>query len=263
MKLNSGATGRRGFSSAQLLVTFTITLTILAFSTAACAQDADSKPCPAKPAPEAEVYRSFQLNNVTQQSELNDIQTAIRNMVTRAKIYSVASQNVIAVKASPEEMELVRKMIAELDRPRRLYRLTYTITDVDGGKRGDTQSYALIVSSEEKTSLKLGSRVPIITGTYDASSSSAESQVQYVDIGMHIEANVGGSVDGLMLRTKVEQTTIADEKSTASPQNPIVRQAILDGVSTLIPGKPLVLGSLGPAGTTHKQEVAVVAEMVK
>jgi type II secretory pathway component GspD/PulD (secretin) len=247
-----------------MLVAFTITLAFLAAIAGAQAQSADTKPCPANLAPEAEVYQSFQLNNVTQQSELNDIQTAIRNMVSRAKIYSVASQNVIAVKANPEEMELVRKMIAELDRPRRLYRLTYTITDVDGPKRADAQSYSLIVSSEEKTSLKLGSRVPIFTGrTYDASSSSWETQVQYVDIGMHIEANVGGSADGLMLRTKVEETTITDEKSAASPQNPMFQQAIWEGVSTLIPGKSLVLGLLGPAGTTHKQEIAVVAELVK
>jgi type II secretory pathway component GspD/PulD (secretin) len=265
MKLNSNATGRRCFSSTELLVAFTIILAFFASSAGAQAQSADSKPCSAKPGPDAEVYRSFKLNNVTQQSELSDISTAIRNIVSNAKIYSVATQNVITVRASVEDMELVQKMVAELDRPRKLYRLTYTITDIDGSKRADAQSYSLIVASDEKTSLKQGSRVPIVSATNDASNSSAESRVQYQDIGMHIEASVWGSTDGVMLRTKVEQTqtTIADEKATASPQNPNVLQAVWEGVSTLIPGKPLVIGSLGPAGTGHKQEVAVIAELVK
>jgi hypothetical protein len=66
-----------------------------------------------------------------------------------------------------------------------------------------------------------------------------------------------------MLRTKVEQTTVADEKSGVGAQDPIVRQTVLDGASTLSLDKPLVLGSLDILGSTRKQEIAVIAELVK
>jgi len=38
---------------------------------------------------------------------------------------------------------------------------------------------------------------------------------------------------------------------------------VLDDTSTLTPGKSLVLGSLDIPGTTRKQEIEVVAELVK
>jgi len=38
---------------------------------------------------------------------------------------------------------------------------------------------------------------------------------------------------------------------------------VLEGTSALTLGKPLILGSLDIPGTTRKQEIAVVSELVK
>jgi hypothetical protein len=43
----------------------------------------------------------------------------------------------------------------------------------------------------------------------------------------------------------------------------MIRQTSLDGSSILMPGKPLVLGSLDMPGSTRHMDVEVVAELVK
>ena len=103
----------------------------------------------------------------------------------------------------------------------------------------------------------------VVTGTIDAARATPGTQVQYVDVGLSIEASVDGYADGLRLRTKVEQSSLAEEKSGMGAQDPVIRQTVLEGTSTLALGKPLVLGSMDLPGSTRKQDIEVVAELVK
>jgi hypothetical protein len=59
------------------------------------------------------------------------------------------------------------------------------------------------------------------------------------------------------------QSSIAEDRSSVGTQDPIIRQTTLEGTSTLVQGKPLVLGSLDVPGTTRHQEVEVVSELVR
>lgn len=270
MKSNCDEAEVSPLGAVQGIVAFTLALALFAPASTAMAQTEDSKPSQSKP--EAETYQTFYLNNITQQNELNEIQNDLRNMLSHAKIYSVAMQNIISVKGTPEDLQLAQKIITDLDRTKKIYRLTFTITDVDGGKHAGTQTFALIAASGERSLFKQGSRVPIVTGSYDTANAGPETQVQYQDIGMLIEATVTGSAEGLMLRSKVEQSSLAVDllaqfaqsaQSAGSLRDPVVRQSVLDGVTALTPGKPVVLGSLDAPGTTRKQEIEVVAEQVK
>jgi type II secretory pathway component GspD/PulD (secretin) len=134
---------------------------------------------------------------------------------------------------------------------------------MDGTKPGATQHYSLIVVPSERAQLKLGNRVPLVTGKTDADTAAASSQVQYIDVGLSISATLSGGGDGLMLRTKVEQSTLAEEKSGMGPQDPVLHQAVLENASTITLGKALTLGSLDIPNGTIKLEVEVVAEAMK
>jgi hypothetical protein len=59
------------------------------------------------------------------------------------------------------------------------------------------------------------------------------------------------------------QSSIAEDKSAADTRDPVIRQTTLEGTSTLVQGKPLVLGSLDIPGSTRHQEVEVVSELVR
>ena len=72
-----------------------------------------------------------------------------------------------------------------------------------------------------------------------------------------------GYLDGVRLRTKVMQSSIAEERSSVGAPDPIIRQTTLEGTSTLVKSKTLVLGSLDVPGSTRQQEVEVVSEFVR
>jgi hypothetical protein len=95
----------------------------------------------------------------------------------------------------------------------------------------------MIVVSGRKTVLKQGNRVPLVTGSV-STSGGAQTQVQYLDVGLNIDASIEESTDGVKLNTAFEQSSIAEGKSGFGTQDPIVRQAKLEGTSILTAGKP-------------------------
>lgn len=63
-----------------------------------------------------QAVQTFYLTNVSQQNDLNDIQTALRNVFTTAKLYGVPSQNAIIMRGTPDELLLAQKLINDLDK---------------------------------------------------------------------------------------------------------------------------------------------------
>jgi type II secretory pathway component GspD/PulD (secretin) len=199
------------------------------------------------------------LSNTTGPNDLNDIQTALRNNFPRAPLYGVHGQNALTLHGTADEIQGMKKMVAELDRPKKFYRITYNISDVENGKRTATQHYSLIVAGGGKTTFRQGNRVPLVTGvTGEGANTGQSAQIQYIDVGLSIDANI----EGAALKTKVEQSSVAEEKSGVVPPDPIIRQTMLEGMSALAVGKPVVLGSLDVPGTTRRQEIEVVAELL-
>ena len=263
MQMLSAVTPGRGVSTVLRYagVSLAVTLAICAVTAGAQTSVPDSKPV--NPRPRPDTTETLYLTNANQINELNDIQTALRNVLPNAKIYGVPSQHCIVLWATQDEVALAHRIVADLDKKRPTYRLTYTITDSDGGKRTGAEHYALVAVAGDKTEMKQGTRVPIVTGSIDSDSGKPNTQFQYVDLGLKIDATLDVSGDSLTLHTKVEQSGVADEKSNVGIQDPVVRQTTLDGTSTLVPGKALVLGSLDVPGSTRREEVEVVAEVVR
>ena len=204
-------------------------------------------------------YKTFYLSNLIRQQDANDIQTDLRNMLPSAKLYYVPSQSALSIRGSAEDIALAQKILADLDRPRKAYRLTYTIRETGSAQPDGGQHVTLIVTSGGRTDFKQGSKVPIVIGTY---TQTPHADVQYMDIGLEIEATLNGYVDGVHLRSKIAQSSVSDEKSGIGTQDPIFRQTTLDGTATLVPGKPLILGSLDIPGTNRHQQVEVVSEAI-
>jgi type II secretory pathway component GspD/PulD (secretin) len=223
----------------------------------------DAKPSEPRPAdtrvPPVESYQVFYLTHAMQIGDLQDIQTDLRNMLPRAKVYGVPSQYAISVRGTADDLLLAQKVVTELDRAPKSYQLTYTINETDGGKHTGAQHFSMVVVSGVKTNLKEGNRVPIVTGTSVSPGSAPDSQMQYIDVGLSIEA----TFDGVRLHTKVEQSHVSDEKSSIGLQDPVILQTLLEGTATLAEGKPVVLGALDIPGGTRHEEVEVVAQALR
>jgi type II secretory pathway component GspD/PulD (secretin) len=233
-----------------------ITLAIACSGMCAVAQPqtADAKSTPV-------IYQTLYLTNLTQQNDAIELVTDLRNMLPNAKLYYVPSQSAFSIRASAEEIALAQKILADLDKTKKIYRLTYTMTEKDGSRTIGVQHFSIIVASGSRTDFKQGSRVPIGVGS--RSSASSNLDVQYLDVGQEIDASLDGYLDGVRLRTKVVQSSIAEDKSGVGTQDPVIRQTTLEGTSTLVQGKSLVLGSLDIPGSTRHQEVEVLSELVR
>ncbi len=217
---------------------------------------------PAEPSATLESYATIFLTNTTEQSQAREIVTDLRNMLPHARCYLLEAQAAISVSGTAQDLELARKIVTDLDHPRRSYRLTYTISESENGKRITTQKFTLTAAPGQKAYLRQGKRIPISTGSTATPPADKGFQVQYMDVGMNIEASIDGAPGSLSLHTKVEQSSLADEPSGLGAQDPIIRQSVFEESSTLTPGKALLLGSTAVPGTARSQEIEVLAEPI-
>src|SRR5580704_8299242 len=65
-----------------------------------------------------QAVQTFYLANAWQQNDLNDVQTALRNVLTNIKVYGVQSQSALVVRGTPDELLLAQKLINDLDKAR-------------------------------------------------------------------------------------------------------------------------------------------------
>jgi hypothetical protein len=208
----------------------------------------------------AGVEHTFYLNNAVQQADANEIVTAMRNTLDPCdKIFLLASQNAIVMRASPENMALAQKLLNDLDRPKKTYRLTYTLTEIDGGKRVGAQKFAMVAISGQRATMKQNSRVPMATGT---SNPGVQTQFTYLDVGIDFDATLDEVGNGARLRSLVDQSVPVSPDKDAPLQQPVIRHLTLEGAALLSPGKPMMLGSLDLPGSTRRLDVEVVMDQL-
>jgi len=88
-----------------------------------------------------------------------------------------------------------------------------------------------------------------------------QTQFTYIDVGMNFDVTLTAMGDNAILKSAVEQSSVAPEKSDiAGVQEPIIRQSSLKGVAILSPGKPQTLGSMDISGSTTRLDIEVLME---
>jgi hypothetical protein len=266
-------------------LTYVLAASLLALSLTASAQTAETplKPAETSPTPlsrsaeaQAEMaqarVQTFYLANASQPQEANEILVALRNiLLPYVKIYLVSDQNAIVVEAPPGQLALAQRLITELDRPSKTYRLTYTVTELDGKQRIGTEHFSMIVVTGQPTSLKQGSKVPVATGTYNpgnaptsaGSAPGVQTQFTYLDVGMNFSATLDETEHGARLNSKVEESSVGEDKTISGVNEPVIRQTVLQGASFLTLNRPLMLGSVDIIGTTRHIDIEVVMDQVQ
>jgi type II secretory pathway component GspD/PulD (secretin) len=209
----------------------------------------------------SETYRTLYLTNITRSTDAMSIVTDLRNLLPKAKIYYVEPRNAISLLGSAEDLQLAEKVIADMSRSSNVYRLTYKITDLDQGQRVGSRQVSFIIACGKASSFKQGEKIPVVTGREGKDFSN--EQVQYLDVGLNIDALLEGPSDDLRLWTKVEQSSVSADKSTIGVMDPLVDQTVLQGDLILKQGQSMVLGSLDGRGGMHHQEIEVSAELVQ
>lgn len=211
----------------------------------------------------AESYHVLYLKGVVTQSDARDVETDLRNVLGRARIFYVPSRNAISMISTQHDFEIAQKIVEEMSRGPRVFRLTYTFTNSGGGKGAGKRSVSVVVGSGEHASVKHGEKVPVLTGRDVENKDSASTQVQYIDVGLNLNVWLRGPADDLVLQTRFSESAVDREAAVAGLSEPTILQTALENTSIVTVGKPLVLGSIAVPGSTRPEQIEVTVEPVK
>ncbi len=136
------------------------------------------------------------------------------------------------------------------------YRLTFTITEMDGSNKVNSQHYVVLGDADAPpTDLRLGTKIPIETGASGSSTLPALSQITYVDVGLNIHARLQRFANGVELSSNISQSAI--DSHQPNPKSPVIRQTSLQSTVLLTENKPTVLGTMDELGSNRRLEIQV------
>lgn len=281
-----------------------------------------------------QAVQTFYLANTAQQNDLNDIQTALRNLLTGAKLYGVPSQNAIVMRATPDELLLAQKLISDLDKarpevvvdvalvevnrdttntigiqlpgsfglqlqPPNAYNTTNTSTTngisttptntqnltLDNVAHLNSTEFAVTVGQAtanmlladtdtkvlqnpsiratdgQKADLKIGTRIPVATGSYQTGAATAvvsslvNTQFTYLDVGVEIEITpIVHYNNDVTLKIKVVSSDESGSTNIGGITEPIIAQKTAEQTVRLKEGEVNILG-----GFLQRQDLLTVS----
>jgi len=141
------------------------------------------------------------------------------------------------------------------------FKVDFTSRDTGdaGGKTG--RKYSLLVNRGEKSTFKVGNRMPVATGSQSAAV-TVNTQFTYIDVGLNIDCRVAeiGSKVGLHADLDIS-TAVMPEKTNPIP-NPTISSIRLNIDTTVMPAKPTVIASFDDPVTGRKFDIDVTISKI-
>ncbi len=277
--------------------------------------------------------QTFYLTNAAAQDDANQILTALRNMLDPSvKVFLVASQSAIVMRATPDQLLLAQKLIDDLDRARPEVVVDVAVLEVNrdklrnigiqlpqnfgvqlqsaaqaaGTTTGTTtidpttglpttsntgaglslndlahlnatnfavtvgqatanllltdsdtrilQNPRIRASDNQKASLKIGSKIPVATGSFGGGvggvgavgvSPIVQTQFTYLDVGVNIDMTPTVHYDhDVTLKLKIEVSSENGISNIGGISEPIISQKIIDQVIRLKEGEVNILAGI-------------------
>jgi len=268
--------------------------------------------------------QTFYLTNAAQQADANEIVTALRNVLSAEdKVYLVASQNAIVMRAPPEHLILAEKLLNDLDRTRAEVVVEVAILEVNRDKirnlgitlpqsititpqatpnatnttNGSTTTGSTATSSSftlnslanlnatnfavtlgggtlnallsdadtrvlqnpsiratdgQNAKLKIGSKIPVATGSYSAGAATGitagigvQTQFTYLDVGVTIDMTPTIHLDReVSLKLDIVNSTQSGSVTISGVTEPIIGQRESQGTIQLRDGEPCLLAGI-------------------
>ena len=153
------------------------------------------------------------------------------------------------------------------------YRLDFSFNEVADAKNVNTRHYSMDLTAGEVNEIKIGTRVPVVSGTNNPSTPAAV-QYQYLDVGTNIWAQLREHGDELMLVVRSDvsnlDTNSGDGPVGRSPGaerrldlGPVIRQIKISGSTLLTTGKPILIGSMDDPNSKRQFQLEVTVTKLK
>ncbi len=161
-----------------------------------------------------QAVQTFYLTNAWQQNDLQDVQTAIRNVLPNAHAYGVASQNAIVMRGTPDELLLAQKLVNDLDKAR-----PEVVVDIAVLEVNKSWQRTLGIAWPQSASVQLQS--PAATSSSSSSSSSGSSSTSTNPTLFNL-AHLNSNDFAVTIGTATANALLSDS-STKTLQNPRIR----------------------------------------
>ena len=160
--------------------------------------------------------QTFYLSNASQQNDLNDVSTALRNVLTNAKIYGVPSQNAIVMRATPDELLLAQKLVNDLDKARPEVVVDVAVLEVNRNKMRQIgiqlpQTVSVSITTPT-TATSTSTRPPTTTGTTTTNNNLTLNNIAHLNAN-DFAVTIGQAQANLLLS---DSDTKVLEKSAAA-----------------------------------------------
>ncbi len=161
-----------------------------------------------------------------------------------------------AQEASPENNAAAKV------KPVQPYRLDFSFNELADGKTINTRRYSMNLTAGQSNEIKIGTRVPVATGTNNA---NMPAQYQYMDVGTNIWAQLREHGDELILAVRGENSNVDIEtgQHAGAMAPPVVRQIKIDGDTLLVTGKPIMIGSVDDPNSKRQFQLEVTVTKLK
>jgi len=136
------------------------------------------------------------------------------------------------------------------------YRLDFSVNEIDDGKKVNTRQYSINLDTDNANEVKIGTRVPV---------EAKQGEMQYIDVGTRIWGRVKERENGLLLevRSEVSNFAIPDQAAGRSNSMPLLRQLSINATTVVVPGKPMVVGSVDDPNSKRQFQLEVVATKLR
>jgi general secretion pathway protein D len=165
---------------------------------------------------EEQAVQTFYLTNAWQQNDLNDVVQALRNVMIKAKLVPVTSQNAIVMRGTPDELLLAEKLIDDLDKARPEVVVDIAVLEVS---KNWERNIGLSWPSSAGVTLQTSSAN---TSTSSSSSSSSSSSTTTSTPTIYDLAHLKASDFAVTIGTATANMLLTDS-NTKILQNPRIR----------------------------------------
>jgi hypothetical protein len=135
------------------------------------------------------------------------------------------------------------------------YRLTFTLHEMENGKRVNARTYSMLMETNTFTKLNVGAKVSMPTG-------QGSSQYTFYDVGVNVRAKVQEQSGQVRVTAEVESSSLNPQEHAGGPM-PQVRQIRADIDALVTAGHPTTVVTLDDPGGAKHFEIEVTAARVK
>jgi hypothetical protein len=208
-----------------------------------------------------QIVKSYYLPNIATPTDMQDVVNAIRTILEVQRIQQMPAYQTITVRASPDQMAIVDKLVEDLNQAKQKtggrYRLEFKITEGSEDKK-TARIYAMVIDPRESGKLRIGQKVPILI---------KDGERTYTDVGKNIDCNVlSENEHSVNVRLAVEFSDIlTDEHGTqqSAHGDPVIQRVSLESHVTLELGTPTIVGNFQDPVTRRSFQIEVTANRAK